>query len=95
MSEALDAADRLGYEIPGSFADFQIERSWSMGAYKPSSLIDWQLGRPVEVEAIWASRGGAARQLGQRWAGWRCFIACSSGSLHQRRYERELRRCAQ
>ena len=24
-----------------------------MGAYKPSSLIDWELGRPVEVEAIW------------------------------------------
>jgi 2-dehydropantoate 2-reductase len=53
MSEALDAARRLGHETPDSFADFQIERSHSMGAYKPSSLIDWQLGRPVEVEAIW------------------------------------------
>jgi 2-dehydropantoate 2-reductase len=53
MSEALDAARRLGHEIPESFADFQIERSASMGAYRPSSLIDWQLGRAVEVEAIW------------------------------------------
>ena len=53
MSEALDAARRLGHEIPESFADFQIERSHSMGAYRPSSLIDWQLGRAVEVEAIW------------------------------------------
>ena len=34
-------------------SDFQIERSHSMGAYRPSSLIDWQLGRAVEVEAIW------------------------------------------
>ena len=53
MSEALDAARRLGHEIPESVADFQIERSQSMGAYRPSSLIDWELGRPVEVEAIW------------------------------------------
>lgn len=53
MGEALDAARRLGHEIPDSFADFQIERSSSMGPYRPSSLIDWELRRPVEVEAIW------------------------------------------
>ncbi len=53
MGEAIDAARRLGHEIPESFADFQIERSHTMGAYRPSSLIDWDLGRPVEVEAIW------------------------------------------
>ena len=53
MDETLDAARRLGHDIPDDFADFQIERSTSMGAYKPSSMIDWQLGRPVEVEAIW------------------------------------------
>lgn len=53
MTEALDAARRLGHAIPDSFADYQIERSWSMGAYKPSSMIDWEQGRPVEVEAIW------------------------------------------
>ncbi len=53
MDETLDAARRLGHEIPDAFADFQIERSYSMGPYKPSSLIDWELGRPVEVEAIW------------------------------------------
>lgn len=63
MSEVLDAARRLGHEIPDSFADFQIERSHSMGAYRPSSLIDWELHRPVEVEAIWGEplrRGQAA-----------------------------------
>jgi 2-dehydropantoate 2-reductase len=53
MGEALDAARRLGHEIPESYADFQIERSYSMGAYRPSSMIDWELRRPVEVEAIW------------------------------------------
>ena len=53
MDEGLDAARRLGHEIPDEFAEWQIERSYSMGAYKPSSMIDWQARRPVEVEAIW------------------------------------------
>jgi 2-dehydropantoate 2-reductase len=53
MSEVLEAAARLGHEIPAAYADFQIERSYSMGAYQPSSMIDWRQGRPVEVEAIW------------------------------------------
>lgn len=53
MDEGLDAARRLSHEIPDSFADWQIERSDSMGPYKPSSMIDYELGRPVEVEAIW------------------------------------------
>ncbi len=53
MGEVVDAARRLGHEIEDEFADFQIERSYSMGAYKPSSLIDWELRRAVEVEAIW------------------------------------------
>jgi 2-dehydropantoate 2-reductase len=53
MDEGLDAARRLGHDIPDEFADWQIERSGSMGAYRPSSMIDFEEGRPVEVEAIW------------------------------------------
>jgi 2-dehydropantoate 2-reductase len=53
MDEALDAARRLGHDIPDSFADWQIERSASMGPYRASSMIDYEEGRPVEVEAIW------------------------------------------
>ena len=59
MSEVLDAARRLGHGIPDEFTDFQITRSASMGTYKPSSMIDYEVGRPVEVEAIW---GEALRQ---------------------------------
>jgi 2-dehydropantoate 2-reductase len=53
MSEVLDAAGRLGHPITDEFADFQIERSYSMGPYKPSSMIDWEHALPVEVDAIW------------------------------------------
>jgi 2-dehydropantoate 2-reductase len=53
MSEVIAAASALGHAIPESFADFQVERSGTMGPYKPSSMIDWQAGRPVEVDSIW------------------------------------------
>ena len=53
MGEGLDAARKLGHEIPDEFADWQIERSFSMGPYRPSSMIDFEVGHPVEVEAIW------------------------------------------
>jgi len=53
MMETIAAAGALGHAIPESFVDYQIERTYSMGAYKPSSMIDWQLGRAVEVESIW------------------------------------------
>ena len=63
IAESLDAARRLGHEIPDEFADWQIERSYSMGAYQPSSMLDWQAGRPVEIEAIfgepWRQGAGA------------------------------------
>lgn len=53
MLETIASAGALGHAIPEGFADYQIERTYSMGAYKPSSMIDWQLGRAVEVESIW------------------------------------------
>ncbi len=53
MAETIAAAGALGHHIPADFADYQITRTPSMGPYKPSSMIDWQAGRPVEVESIW------------------------------------------
>lgn len=59
MRETLAIAAATGHPIPDSFADFQIERTYPMGPYKPSSLLDYVAGRPVEVESIW---GEAYRQ---------------------------------
>ncbi len=53
MREIIGIAKTLGYEIPSSFADRNIENTKSMGAYLPSSLIDYLEGREVEVEPIW------------------------------------------
>jgi 2-dehydropantoate 2-reductase len=53
MLEVIEAAARLGHAIPVEFMIKQIENTRPMGAYKPSSLIDYLAGREVEVEAIW------------------------------------------
>jgi 2-dehydropantoate 2-reductase len=53
MAETIAGAAALGHSIPSSLIDLQIERTLPMGAYKPSSLIDWMDGRAVEVESIW------------------------------------------
>lgn len=53
MAEVIGIARNLGHEIPESFAEKNIDNTRSMGAYRPSSLIDFEAGREVEVEAIW------------------------------------------
>lgn len=53
MAEVIDAAGREGHVIPHEFIGEQVARTLKMGAYKPSSLIDYLEGREVEVESIW------------------------------------------
>ena len=53
MGEVLAAAKALGYEIPESFIENQIEKTLAMGAYLPSSALDYRAKLPLEVEAIW------------------------------------------
>lgn len=53
MAEVTAAAAALGITIPESFTRGQIEVTPPMGAYRPSSLVDFLAGREVEVEAIW------------------------------------------
>jgi 2-dehydropantoate 2-reductase len=51
--EAVSAAAALGHVLPEGWADYQLSRTPAMGPYRPSSMIDYVEGRPVEVEAIW------------------------------------------
>jgi 2-dehydropantoate 2-reductase len=64
MEEIVGAAGRMGYGIPSEFLEQQLEVTAGMGAYRPSSLIDWQEGRAVEVEAIWGEPLRRARAAG-------------------------------
>ncbi|GAA5483803.1 2-dehydropantoate 2-reductase [Haloferula sargassicola] len=53
MREVIAAAGALGYEIDDGVVDFEIGRTRPMGPYRPSSMIDFVDGKPVEYEAIW------------------------------------------
>lgn len=53
MGEIVSAAAAHGHEIDPSFVEVNIERTREMGAYQPSSLVDFLAGRAVEVEPIW------------------------------------------
>lgn len=53
MEEVREAAALNGHVIPDKFIEGQFDVTAKMGAYQPSSLIDYLAGRPVEVAAIW------------------------------------------
>jgi 2-dehydropantoate 2-reductase len=63
MREVIAIARASGVAIEDEYAAFQIARTIPMGDYKPSSLIDWQHQREVEVEPIWGEPLRAAREL--------------------------------
>jgi 2-dehydropantoate 2-reductase len=52
MLEVIAAAGALGFEIPAAYAEEQIERTRTMGAYKASTLLDFEHGRPLELESM-------------------------------------------
>jgi 2-dehydropantoate 2-reductase len=70
MDEVIAAANACGYPLPARAALEQIKRTESMGAYKPSTLIDFEAGRPLELEPIWGEPLRRARAAGvpvPRW----------------------------
>lgn len=64
MGEVVAAAAAIGHRIPAGFLDSQIAMTRPMGAYRPSSLIDFEEGREVEVESIWGEAVRRARRAG-------------------------------
>lgn len=54
MHEVIAAARGLGFGLPDSLADKQIERTLTMGAYKPSTVLDFENGLPLELSALFA-----------------------------------------
>jgi len=70
MQEVIAAACALGHEIPDARADEEIRRTREMGPYRASTLVDFALGRPLELESLFfeplrqaAAAGVAAPRL--------------------------------
>jgi 2-dehydropantoate 2-reductase len=64
MDEVITAANKCGFPLPAAAALEQVKRTEAMGAYKPSTLIDFEAGRPLEIEAIWGEPLRRARSAG-------------------------------
>ena len=64
MFEVTKSAASLGFEIEDEFVEFQIERTYPMKDYRPSSMIDFVNGYPVEIEAIWGEPLRRAKAAG-------------------------------
>ena len=64
MKEIQEAAAREGHEITDDFLQGQFDATEKMDAYRPSSLIDFQEGRAVEVEAIFGEPLRRGQKLG-------------------------------
>lgn len=64
MAEVILAANALGYQIEDEYAEVQMKRTYPMGPYRPSSMIDYVEGREVEVEAIWGEPMRRAQEAG-------------------------------
>ncbi|MBX2851134.1 MAG: putative 2-dehydropantoate 2-reductase [Phycisphaeraceae bacterium] len=43
----------VGHDIPLAFVDKMLNNTKHMGPYRPSMMIDREMGRPMEVEAIY------------------------------------------
>src|SRR5438034_630456 len=52
MLEVIAAANALGLKISNSLAEKQISRTRAMGAYKASTLIDFERRQPLELESM-------------------------------------------
>jgi len=64
MEEVARAGERQGFSVPQRFIEQQIEVTRPMAAYAPSSLVDFQAGRAVELESIWGEALRRAQAAG-------------------------------
>lgn len=64
MDEVRTAASALGVTIPDSLPEQMIAKTREMGPYKASTLLDYEMGKPLEVEAIFSIPLDHARKAG-------------------------------
>jgi 2-dehydropantoate 2-reductase len=64
MAEVINAGRALGHDLESSLIENNINRTYPMGAYRPSSMIDFLEGREVELAPIWEEPLRQARAAG-------------------------------
>jgi 2-dehydropantoate 2-reductase len=64
MHEIISTARAIGHAVPFDLIPDMIERTRTMTRYRPSSLIDFEEGREVELEPIWGEPVRQAQTAG-------------------------------
>ncbi|MBI3874870.1 MAG: 2-dehydropantoate 2-reductase [Verrucomicrobia bacterium] len=64
IAEVIAAANALGLAVPESLAEKNITNTRTMGAYKASTLIDFERGQPLEIESLFLEPLRQARRAG-------------------------------
>ena len=64
MDETIAIANAAGHPLPTAIALDQMKRTGLMGDFKPSTLLDYLAGRPLEIEPIWGEPLRRAQSLG-------------------------------
>ncbi|MCL4790366.1 MAG: 2-dehydropantoate 2-reductase, partial [Verrucomicrobia bacterium] len=62
MLEVIATARALGHDVETSLAAAMIERTRTMGAYKASTLVAFDRGRPLDLEGLFFKPLRQARQ---------------------------------
>lgn len=64
MMEVIAAANAQGFDIPDSQADHEIQRTMEMGAYRASTLVDFERGSPLELDSLFFEPARQAASAG-------------------------------
>jgi 2-dehydropantoate 2-reductase len=64
MQEVILAARKLGFDLAQDLVERQIERTRTMGAYKASTLIDFERRQPLELQSLFLEPLRQARAAG-------------------------------
>jgi len=64
MMEVINAARALGHDLPDSLVETQIQRTVTMGAYKPSTVLDFENGLPLELNTLFLEPLRQAHEAG-------------------------------
>lgn len=64
MQEVITAANALGHALEFSLAAKMIERTRTLGAYKASTILDFERDQPLELEALFLEPFRQARAAG-------------------------------
>ena len=64
MLEVIHSGQALGYQLAESLVEKNIDRTRAMGAYKASTLLDLEAGRPLELEGLFLEPLRQAREAG-------------------------------